>query len=130
MNFPEDLYYSETHEWAKREDNDVVTIGITDFAQKELGDIVYVELVVELNSKVNKGDELISIESVKAVDSAFAPVSGHVIEFNSDLEDQYEKVNKAPYTEGWLVKIKMTDPSELEQLMNAQQYQEFIKKEK
>jgi len=123
MNFPKNLKYSDDHEWVRVEGDEAV-IGITDFAQSELGDVVYLELPT-VGDEVSKGDAFGTIEAVKTVSDMLAPVSGEIIAVNEDLNDSPEDVNKEPY-ESWLVKIKMSDPSETEDLMDAEAYEEFI----
>ena len=124
MNVPEELKYTEDHEWAKIE-GDVAIIGITDYAQGELGDVVFVELP-EVGSTVSKGETFGTIEAVKAVADLFAPVSGEVVEVNEKLGAEPETVNKDPYGEGWMIKVKLSDPAEVDSLMNAKQYKEKI----
>ncbi len=124
MNVPAELKYTEDHEWAKIE-GDVATIGITDYAQGELGDVVFVELP-EVGTTIEKGDTFGTIEAVKAVADLFAPVSGEVIEVNEKLGAEPETVNKDPYGEGWMIKIKLSNPAEVDDLMNADQYKEKI----
>lgn len=124
MNVPAELKYTEDHEWAKI-DGDVATVGITDYAQGELGDVVFVELP-EVGATIQKGDTFGTIEAVKAVADLFAPVSGEVIEVNEKLGAEPETVNKDPYGEGWMIKVKLSDPSEVDDLMNADQYKEKI----
>ncbi len=123
--FPEDLYYTKDHEWARVE-GDRATIGITDYAQKELGDIVYVELP-EVGRKVKAGEELCSIDSVKASSPVYAPLSGEVLEVNEKLNDAPETINNDPYGEGWIAVIKIEDPEEIKNLMSAREYEEMIK---
>ncbi len=118
------LYYTETHEWLKVEE-DVAYFGITDYAQHELGDIVYVELPDEEDELVAK-EAFGSIEAVKAVEDLVAPVSGEVLEANEELEDSPELINKSPYEDGWIVKIKLSDKSELENLLSAEDYKKII----
>lgn len=120
MNVPAQLKYSEEHEWAKIEGNRV-TIGITDFAQGELGDIVFVELP-EVGNDIQFGDPFGSVESVKTVSELYAPVSGKVLEVNSALVDSPEKVNESPYGDGWMIIVQLSDPTELEQLWTAEKY--------
>lgn len=122
--YPDTYLYSQEHEWVDVED-DVCTVGITDFAQDELGEVVFVELP-EVGSTYEAGDELGTIESVKAVSEIYAPVGGEVVEVNEVLDDEPEKVNEDPHAEGWLVKIRMSSPSDLEGLMKADAYQEMI----
>ena len=124
MNFPVELKYTKDHEWVKIE-NGTATVGITDFAQKELGDIVYVE-VDTLDETVEQEDVFGSVEAVKTVSDLFAPVSGEVIEFNEALEDEPEKVNTDPYGDGWMVKIKMSDDAQIEDLLSVEAYKELI----
>lgn len=123
--FPEDLYYTKDHEWVRVE-GDRATVGITDYAQRELGDIVYVELP-EVGRKVKAGEVLCSIDSVKASSEVYAPLSGEVIEANEKLNDNPETVNNDPYGEGWIAVIKVEDPEELKNLMSAKEYEEMIK---
>ena len=123
MNIPEELKYTKDHEWVKIEDG-IATIGITDFAQKELGDIVYVD-VDSLDEELNEEEVFGSIEAVKTVSDLFMPVSGEVIEFNETLEDQPELVNTDPYGEGWIVKVKVSDKNE-DNLLDAKAYKEVI----
>ncbi len=124
MNFPEELKYTSDHEWVKVE-GDVVTIGITDFAQKELGDIVYVE-VDTLDETLDKEEVFGTVEAVKTVSDLFLPVAGEIIEFNESLEDEPEKVNTDPYGDGWMVKVKVSDVSQLEELLTVAAYKELI----
>ena len=124
MNIPADLKYTKDHEWLKIEGN-TATIGVTDFAQGELGDIVYVD-VDTLDDTVDKDDVFGSVEAVKTVSDLFMPLTGEVIEFNEGLEDDPEIVNKDPYGKGWMIKISFTDNSQIEDLLDAQAYQELI----
>ena len=124
---PENLQYNESHEWVKPED-DIATIGITDYAQSEIQDIVYVELP-EVGTQLTHKTEFGVIESVKAAFDLYAPVSGEVIEVNETLLDAPEQVNESPYDDGWFLKIKMTDPSELDNLLDADSYQAHIEAE-
>ena len=124
MNIPADLKYTKDHEWVKIE-GDVVTVGITDFAQGELGDIVYVE--VETVDETLEAEEIFgTVEAVKTVSDLFLPVSGEIIEFNTLLEDEPEKVNTDPYGEGWMIKIKCSDTSQIDQLLSAEDYKTII----
>ena len=124
MNIPSDLKYTKDHEWIKIE-GDQITVGITDFAQSELGDIVYVE--VETLDETLEAEEVFgTVEAVKTVSDLFLPVSGEIIAFNEALEDEPEKVNSDPYGEGWMVKVKVTDASQLEGLMSADDYKALI----
>ncbi|MEL7148067.1 MAG: glycine cleavage system protein GcvH [Bacteroidota bacterium] len=123
MNIPEYLKYTQEHEWVKV-DGDVVTVGITDFAQGELGDIVYVEIETESETlAITEGFG--TVEAVKTVSDLFMPVSGEVIEVNSELENSPELVNNDPYGDGWMIKIKISDPAELEQLLSHEAYAEL-----
>ena len=124
MNIPADLKYTKDHEWVKIEGN-TATIGVTDFAQGELGDIIYVD-VDTLDDTVDKDDVFGSVEAVKTVSDLFMPLTGEVIEFNEGLEDDPEIVNKDPYGKGWMIKISFTDNSQIEDLLDAQAYQELI----
>ena len=124
MNIPSDLKYTKDHEWIKVDGN-VATIGITDFAQGELGDIVYVE--VETVDETLEAEEVFgTVEAVKTVSDLFLPVSGEIIEFNEDLEDEPEKVNTDPYGEGWMIKVKCSDTSEFDTLLSADDYKALI----
>jgi len=125
MEIPKDLKYTKEHEWAKIEE-DVAIVGITDYAQESLGDVVYVE-TPEIGADVKKGEELGSIESVKAVSDIFSPVSGEVIEINEELSDHPEYINQSPYEKGWIVKIRMSTPEEENELMDSSQYEKFVK---
>ncbi|PKN75205.1 MAG: glycine cleavage system protein H [Candidatus Cloacimonetes bacterium HGW-Cloacimonetes-2] len=120
----DDLLYTESHEWI-RVDGDLATIGISDFAQHELGDIVFVELP-EVGTKVSSGEPCGSIEAVKAVEDLFSPLSGKVEEKNTDLEDSPDLMNKSPYEDGWLIKIRMSNQDELENLLSAVEYKKII----
>jgi len=124
MNIPADLKYTKDHEWVKIDGN-VATIGITDFAQGELGDIVYVEIETEGESLENE-EVFGTVEAVKTVSDLFMPLSGEVTEVNPDLEDSPEKVNENPYEDGWMIKINMSDPSEADALMSAEDYKSHI----
>jgi len=124
MNIPSDLQYTKDHEWVKVE-GDVATVGITDFAQGELGDIVYVE-VETVDETLDKDEVFGSVEAVKTVSDLFLPLSGEIIEFNEALEDEPEKVNTDPYGDGWMVKIKISDTSEISSLLSDVDYKELI----
>jgi len=128
MEFPEDLKYTKEHEWVLVEDK-VATVGITDFAQDQLGDIVFVELPA-VGDKVSKEDAFGVVESVKAVSDIYAPVSGKVLEVNDDLPENPEMVNEDAYGDGWMIKIEMSDPEELQDLMSAAEYEEYVAEEK
>jgi len=120
MEFPSDLKYTEEHEWARREGEDFL-IGITDYAQSELGDIVFVELP-EPGTRVDRGAVFGTIEAVKTVSDLYAPLGGEILEVNTDLADQPEIVNASPYGDGWMIRIKPSDPAEVESLMDADAY--------
>lgn len=120
MDVPKDLLYTEEHEWVAVED-DIATVGITDYAQSELGDIVFIEFP-EIGSVVKQSDPFGSIEAVKAVEDLYAPVSGEIIEINHVLEENFEKINHDPYGDGWIVKIKIADPGELKILLSSEKY--------
>ena len=124
MNIPSELKYTKDHEWIKVDGN-TATIGITDFAQGELGDIVYVD-VDTLDDTVEKDEVFGSVEAVKTVSDLFMPLSGEVVEFNEELEDEPELVNSDSYGKGWMIKIKFSDDSELENLLNAEDYKKLI----
>lgn len=121
--YPKDLHYTEEHEWLKIED-DICTVGITDFAQGELGEVVFVDLP-EVGDSFDAGDELGSLESVKAVAEVYAPVAGEVVETNGDLEDQPELVNDDPHIGGWLCKMKIAADTDTSGMMDAEAYQAF-----
>ena len=124
MAVPNELKYSKEHEWVKVEGN-VATIGITEYAQSELGDIVFVELP-ETDDEINEGDTFGSIESVKTVSELYAPISGKVVEVNEELEDSPEFVNESPYEKAWMVKVEISDESQIEALFTAEKYSEMI----
>ena len=124
MNIPSELKYTKDHEWIKVE-GETVTIGITDFAQSELGDIVYVD-VDTLDDTVEREEVFGSVEAVKTVSDLFMPLSGEVTEFNEGLEDEPELVNKDPYGEGWMIKVALSDVSQLDDLLDADAYKNLI----
>lgn len=124
MNIPANLKYTKDHEWVLV-DGDVATIGITDFAQKELGDIVYVE-VETLDQTLEKDEIFGTVEAVKTVSDLFLPLSGEIIEFNDSLEADPEKVNTDPYGDGWMVKVKISEMSEVEALLSSEDYKALI----
>ncbi len=128
MNFPDTLKYSETHEWVKMLNDNTALIGITDYAQHELGDIVFVEFAP---AGENKGDVFVNLESVKAVESVYLPVSGKIIENNPKLEEdeEFELINNSPY-EAWLVRLKLSNPAELSDLMDAAAYKKLVEEAK
>ena len=124
MNIPEELKYTKDHEWISI-DGEIATVGFTDFAPRELGDIVYVE--VETVGETLDADEVFgTVEAVKTVSDLFLPVSGEIIEFNEDLEDTPEDVNAEPYSKGWMIKMKISNPDDLNQLLDSNQYRELI----
>ena len=124
MNVPENCKYTDKHEWVRVE-GDEAFIGITDYAQGELGDIVYIEIETA-GEKLGKGETFGTIEAVKTVSDMFMPVSGEVLEFNTSLEEDAELVNKDPYGEGWLIRISIGNPSDLDELLTPEQYKELI----
>ncbi len=124
MNLPENLKYTKEHEWVRVEEN-IVSVGITDFAQGELGDIVFVEIETE-GEDLPKGETFGTVEAVKTVSDLFMPVGGKVLEFNTALEDEPELINKDPYGKGWLIKIEMSDAADLDDLMDAAAYQTML----
>jgi len=123
MNFPENLKYTNDHEWVKLDGN-IATIGVTDHAASELGDVVYID--IEMDGAVSKGDTIGTIEAVKTVADIFSPVSGTIMEVNTGLNDNPEVVNSDAYNEGWIVKIEISDENELADLMDAAKYKESI----
>jgi glycine cleavage system H protein len=127
IEIPEELKYTDEHEWAKVED-DLVVIGITDYAQDALGEIVFIELPSE-GDEITKGDSFGGVESTKSVSDLYAPVSGEVVEVNESLLDSPETINEDPYGDGWLIKVRVHDSDEFDDLMDSEQYSEFIEKE-
>ncbi len=128
MEFPSGLKYSKEHEWVAIEGS-VATVGITDYAQDQLGEIVYIELPA-VGDKISKDDPFGVVESVKAVSDIFAPISGTVVEVNEDLPESPEAVNEDPFGDGWLIKVKIADQAELADLMDSEEYEELVAKEK
>ena len=124
MNFPEQLRYTKDHEWISIDGN-IATIGITDFAQTELGDIVYVDLE-DIGSEFDQDDVFGSVEAVKTVSDLFMPVKGKVIEHNQELEDNPQLINESPYEKGWMIKLEVADPSSIDALLTAAAYKEQI----
>ncbi|MEO4006766.1 MULTISPECIES: glycine cleavage system protein GcvH [unclassified Flavobacterium] len=124
MNIPSNLKYTKDHEWVSL-DGEVATIGITDFAQKELGDIVYVE-VETLDQTLDKDEVFGTVEAVKTVSDLFLPLTGEIIEFNEDLESEPESVNSDPYGAGWMIKVKISNPAEVEELLSSEDYKALI----
>jgi glycine cleavage system H protein len=127
MNFPDDLKYTKEHEWCRLSGNRAV-IGITDHAQDQLGDIVYVELP-DVGDTVKKGESFGVVESTKAVSELFAPVTGKVVEVNDPLSDTPETINEDPYEEGWMIQVELSDQKELVELLDAAGYQKFLEEE-
>ena len=124
MNIKENLKYTKDHEWIKLEDN-IATVGITDFAQSELGDIVYVE-VETLDETLVKDDVFGTVEAVKTVSDLFLPMSGKIIEFNENLSDAPESINDSPYDEGWIIKVEVSNPDQMSELLDNNQYKDLI----
>src|SRR5512138_971794 len=127
MDFPEDLRYTREHEWARKKGGSYV-VGITDFAQSQLGDVVYVELP-DVGDPVKKGESFGVVESTKAVSELFSPVTGKVVEVNDPLSDAPETINEDPYEEGWMIQVELSDPGELAELLDAAGYQKFVEDE-
>ncbi|MFE8696650.1 glycine cleavage system protein GcvH [Cytobacillus sp. FJAT-53684] len=127
MNTPKELRYSEEHEWVKTE-GEQVRIGITDFAQSELGDIVFVELP-EVGDSITADEPFGSVESVKTVSELYAPISGKVVAINEDLSDSPEFVNESPYEKAWMIVVEPSDAGEIDKLMSAEQYEEMVKED-
>ncbi len=126
MNYPDNLKYSEDHEWIKIDGN-IATIGITEFAQGELGDVVFIELP-EVDDEINENEPFGTIEAVKTVSDMLSPLSGKVMEVNESLNDKPETINSDPYEKGWIIKIEFSDKSELKNLMDSKSYKEFVGK--
>ena len=124
MNIPEELKYTEEHEWVRIED-DIAVVGITDFAQGELGDIVYLEIDT-LDSQIDSNEVFGTVEAVKTVSDLFMPITGKVIEVNPSLEDKPELVNEDPYGEGWIIKVHITDESQIDSLLSSSDYKNLI----
>ncbi len=127
-NIPANLRYAATHEWARLEEDGSVTVGVTDHAQEALGDVVFVE-PAELDLEVQAGVEVSVVESVKAASDIYSPVSGKIIEVNTNLENSPEKVNEDPYGEGWFFRLEPSDPAELDELLDAEAYAETVESE-
>ncbi len=127
MNFPDDLKYTKEHEWV-RLDGETATVGITDHAQDSLGDVVYVELPEE-GAALTKGESFGVVESVKAVSDLYAPLSGDVVEANAAIVDSPEVINEDPYGEGWMVKVEVGDSGDLDDLLDADEYEKFVEEE-
>lgn len=124
MEFPDDLKYTENDEWV-RVDGDQATLGITDYAQDQLSDVVYFEVSADVGSQVKQGEVFAVVESVKAASDVFMPVSGEIVEINDALADAPDKINTDPYGEAWMVKIRVTEPSEVDELLNVKAYTTF-----
>ena len=124
-DIPNDLHYSKTHEWVRLEEEGVYAVGITDHAQAQLGDVVFVELP-DVNAEVHAGDEVVVVESVKTAADVYSPLSGRIIEVNEVLNNDPARVNQEPYGDGWMYRIKISDVGELENLLNAESYQDEI----
>ena len=122
MNIPGNLKYTDNDEWV-RVDGDTATIGITDYAQDQLSDVVYVEILVDTGDEVDKGDTIVSVESVKAAADVYLPVGGEVIEINEDLADNPQLINEDPFGEAWMIKVKISSVSEVEELLDAEAYE-------
>jgi len=127
MNAPDELLYSKEHEWVLQED-DIATIGITDHAQAELGDVVFVELP-QVGTPFSAADPFGTVESVKAVSEIYMPVSGKIVEINKSLQDSPQQVNDDPYGEGWIIRTRLDDPTELKGLMSSQEYSQYVQDE-
>ncbi len=127
MNFPEDLKYHKEHTWVRLSGNRA-TIGITDYAQDELGDIVYIDLP-DVDTEIEKDSEFTEIESTKATSTVIAPVSGTIVEVNEDLDETPELINESPYDKGWIVVVEMSDPSEIDDLLDSSDYERFVEEE-
>ncbi len=125
MNIPQELKYTKEHEWVSLQ-GDMATVGITDFAQRELGDIVYVEVDTE-GEELDRDEVFGTLEAVKTVSDLFMPLSGEVVTFNEALEDEPELINKDPYGKGWIIKVKVKNPAEMEELLDADAYKKYIK---
>ncbi|WP_066371584.1 glycine cleavage system protein GcvH [Neobacillus fumarioli] len=128
MSVPKELRYSEEHEWVKTEEGGKVRVGITDFAQHELGDIVFVELP-EVGAELTANEPFGSVESVKTVSELYAPVSGKVVEVNEELNDNPEFVNESPYEKAWMIVIELSNSGEVDELLTSEQYEEMIKED-
>lgn len=124
MSNPTNLKYMKSDEWVKVEGN-IATVGISDYAQSQLSDIVYLEFLVDVDDEVSQGDACVTVESVKAAADVNCPVSGKVVELNEDLSDEFETINTDPFGKGWMVKIEMSDPSELDSLMTSEEYTKY-----
>ncbi len=121
MNIPHDVLFDESHEWVRRESDDTVTVGISDYAQDQLGDVVFVELP-EAGAEVKKGDQVAVVESVKTASDIYTPVSGTIVEVNGALETTPEQINESPYQSGWIFRVKLSDAAELDSLLGGDAY--------
>ncbi len=126
LQHPDNLRYAETHEWVRVE-GDQATIGISDYAQDSLGDVVYLDYASKAGQQVRQGGKFGDIESVKATSELFSPVSGEVVSVNTALAENSEEINQDPYDKGWMLVVKLSNPKEVEKLMTAEQYEEFLK---
>ena len=124
-DYPRELHYTDSHEWVRLDHDDTVVIGVTEHAQHQLGDLVFVELP-DMQLALDKGDEMSVVESVKTAADVYAPISGEIVEVNKQLESKPDLINQDPYGEGWICRIKPSDLEELDELMDADQYQEMI----
>jgi len=125
MTFPDDLYYTDDHEWLRMNDDGTATIGITDFAQSELGDIVFVEVEPD-GTELDEGDVFGTVEAVKTVSELYMPVAGTLVAFNEELDTAPESVNEEPYGKGWMVKVELADPSDVDDLMDSEAYEASV----
>lgn len=128
MKIPHDLLFDESHEWVRRESDDTVTVGISDYAQDQLGDVVFVELP-ESGRKVSRGEQVAVVESVKTASDIFSPVSGTIVDVNASLETAPEQINDAPYLRGWMFRVKLDDEAELDQLLGGDAYLKLTEEE-
>ncbi len=128
MDFPEDLKYTKEHEWARLEEDGIVAVGITDYAQESLGEVVFVELI-DAGAQVSQGEAFGVVESTKAVSDLYAPVSGTVVEVNDTLIDSPGLINEDPYEDGWMIRIEMRDRRELDKCMSAAEYRAFVEEQ-
>jgi len=126
MEFPDNLHYTKEHEWVRVEEDGSVTVGITDYAQEQLGDIVYVELPEASDDPVQKDEPLAVVESVKAVSDVYAPLTGRVSEVNDELPNSPEVINQDPYGDGWMVRMQLDNKDEIEELLSAAEYEELV----
>ena len=125
MNIPENLKYTKDHEWLKLEAN-IGVIGITDYAQKELGDIIYLDISASVGDEIKQGDSIGTIEAVKTVSEVYSPISGRIIDINTDINDNPSKINQDPYNGGWIVKIELNNADEINNLLDINKYKELV----